>query len=148
MKNIFNSKYSWLILLLILIGINFLAAKFHSRIDLTKEKRYTLSKTTKDLLRNLDAPVHIDVFMQGSYPAGFKKLVNSVEEFLQECREYAGSKLTISFSDPLKGADDSTAQHYIDSIGFYYDIAPYTLESPSKVGDELTIKRVLPGAVV
>ncbi len=45
---IFTSKYWWLALLLILVAVNFLTSVFHARFDLTKEKRYTLSKATKD----------------------------------------------------------------------------------------------------
>jgi hypothetical protein len=54
---------------------------FHARFDLTKEKRYTLSKATKELLKNLDDNVSIDVFLKGEFPAGFRKLANSTDEF-------------------------------------------------------------------
>ncbi len=148
MKKIFNSKYSWLIVLLLLVAVNFLASSFHSRFDLTKEKRYTLSDASKKLLRNLDDEVRVEVFLKGNYPAGFKKLVNSVEEYLQECQEYAHGKLKVSYVDPLKGLDDSTASRFIDSIQYFYDIAPYTLQAPAKVGDEMSFKQVLPGAVI
>jgi hypothetical protein len=77
------SKYWWLALLAILLIINFLASAFHARFDLTKEKRYTLSKATKELLKNLDDDVSIDVFLKGEFPSGFRKLANSTEEFLQ-----------------------------------------------------------------
>ncbi|MES1214153.1 MAG: gliding motility-associated ABC transporter substrate-binding protein GldG [Bacteroidota bacterium] len=107
MKKIFASKFWWLFLLVFLFGINFLASVFHSRFDLTKEKRYTLSKATKNLLGHLDAPVSIDVFLKGEFPAGFKKLANGVQEFLQECKEYSNGKLRFQFVDPFKNATDS-----------------------------------------
>src|SRR5688572_33468790 len=99
MNNFFNriwaSKSWWLLLLAIIIGINFFASVFHARFDLTKEKRYTLSRATKNLLRNLEEPVTIDVFLKGDFPAGFKKLANGVNEFLQECKEYGKENLQI-----------------------------------------------------
>ena len=70
-------------LLVILFAINFLASSFHTRFDLTKEKRYTLSKATKDLMRNLDDDIQIDVFLKGNFPSKFRKLTNSVGEFLE-----------------------------------------------------------------
>ena len=76
------SKFWWVILLVILLAVNYLASSFHARFDLTKEKRYTLTKATKDLLKGLDSDVQIDVFLKGDFPAGFKKLANSTEEFL------------------------------------------------------------------
>jgi len=144
-----SSNFNLLVLVLILFGINLLASVFHSRIDLTKEKRYTLSKATKELLGNLDEKVRIDVFFKGNYPAGFKKIVNSVQEFLQETREYAHGNITVRYTDPLKDlANDSSAGRFGDSMDYFYGLRPYTIQAPSKVGDELNIKQVLPGAVI
>ncbi len=149
MRKIFASKSGLFFLILILFGINFLASFLHSRFDLTKEKRYTLSKATKDLLRNLDDEVRIEVFFKGNYPAGFKKIVNSVQEFLEEAREYAHGHMMIRYSDPLKGlADDSLGKRFKDSMNYYYGITAYTIQAPSKVGDEMNFKQVLPGAVI
>jgi ABC-2 type transport system permease protein len=138
----------WIALVAALFVINFIASKVHFRKDLTEEKRYSLSSTTKELLRNINEPIKIEVFLKGEFPAGFKKLSNSVEEFLRETKEYSGSKLEYVFTDPLKGLDDSTAKYSIDSIGYYYDIPAFTLQAPSKVGDEQSQKLVLPGAVI
>jgi len=149
MKKNLSSNFNLLVLLLILVGINLLASVFHSRVDLTKEKRYTLSKATKQLFRNLKEPVRIDVFFKGNYPAGFKKIVNSVQEFLQETREYAHGNITVRYTDPLKGlANDSLAARFADSMDYFFGLRPYTIQAPSKVGDELNIKQVLPGAVI
>ena len=149
MKKKLSSTFNLLVLLLILFGINLLASVFHSRIDLTREKRYTLSKATKKLLGNLDEPVRIDVFFKGNYPAGFKKIVNSVQEFLQETREYAHGNIDVRYSDPLKNFSvDSLANRFVDSMNYYYGLQRYTIQAPSKVGDEMNIKQVIPGALI
>ena len=96
-EKIFASKFWWLLLLVILFGINYLASVFHARFDLTKEKRYTLSKATKDLLKNLDDDVQIDVFLKGQFPAGFKKLATSTDEFLGLLKDRNGSKVHYRF---------------------------------------------------
>ena len=104
MKNIVNkifaSKYWWLLLLVILFAVNYIASTFYARFDLTKEKRYTLSKATKDLLKNLDDEVQIDVFLKGEFPAGFKKLANSTEEFLGLMKDRNSSKVHYRFISP------------------------------------------------
>lgn len=97
---IFASKFWWLLLLVFLFGVNYLASVFHSRFDLTKEKRYTLSKATKDLLKKLDDDVEIDVFLKGEFPAGFKKLANSTSEFLQLLKEENSTKIRYKFISP------------------------------------------------
>jgi gliding motility-associatede transport system auxiliary component len=111
-QKIFSSKYGWILLLVLLLGINFLGSFFHSRIDLTKEKRYTLSKATRELLNGLDDEVQIDVFLKGDFPAGFRKLANSTDEFLENCKEYAGNNLKIKFVDPFKTANDSAEEFF------------------------------------
>jgi gliding-associated putative ABC transporter substrate-binding component GldG len=100
LQKILASKYGWLALLIVLFLINYIASVIHSRIDLTKEKRYTLSKATRDLLRNLDDKVEIDVFLKGEFPAGFRKLANSTSEFLQLLKDRNGSKIQYRFISP------------------------------------------------
>ena len=118
MKNIVNKIWSsvfwWLILLIILAAINFLASSFHYRFDLTKEKRYTLSKATKELLRGLDEPVVIDVFLKGDFPSGFKKLSATTAELLQEFKEYGKSKIIYKFIEPDEVFTDSL--RYADTL--------------------------------
>jgi ABC-2 type transport system permease protein len=143
-----NKAVWWTGLVLALIAINFIASKLHARFDLTQEKRYSLSKPTKNLLKGLDEPVRIDVFLKGDYPAGFRKLTNSVQEFLQECKEYGKTNIQYNFYDPLKGLNDSSAQYFMDSVAYFYDIHALTLQAPGKVGDEQTQKLVLPGAII
>ncbi|MET0298363.1 MAG: Gldg family protein, partial [Flavitalea sp.] len=87
MKKLLSSKYWWLYLLIILIGVNYLASQFHYRVDLTEEKRYTLSEPTKKLLRGLNDQVSITFFLDGEMPAPFKNLSNEAKELLQEFRE-------------------------------------------------------------
>jgi ABC-2 type transport system permease protein len=148
LNTILTSKTGWIAILLILLAINFLASRIHYRFDLTKEKRYSLSQATKNLLRNLDEDVRIEVFLKGDFPAGFRKLANSVDEFLQECTEYSRGKLKVKFTNPLKDLSDSAAAYFRDSIEYFYDIPSYTLQAPGKVGDEMNIKQIIPGALI
>jgi gliding-associated putative ABC transporter substrate-binding component GldG len=114
---IFASKLWWLPLLVVLFGINYLASVFHARLDLTKEKRYTLSKATKDLLKNLDEEVQIDVFLKGEFPSGFRKLANSTNEFLQLLKDRNGSKIHYHFISPEEEMPINTARiTYGDSL--------------------------------
>jgi gliding-associated putative ABC transporter substrate-binding component GldG len=198
MKKIVASKSWWLFLLIFFAGVNFLASVFHSRFDLTKEKRYSLSPSTRQMLGDLETPVTIDVFLKGEFPAGFKKLANSVQEFLQECKENGKDNLRFRFIDPFKIANDSaekflketkaqiirdstqilrdTTQTFLsqarlavlgsksestdkeivqefatllmDSLRSKYDLTPFTLQAPGKVGDEQVEKQVIPGALI
>src|SRR5688500_1036479 len=94
---IFSSGYWWLALLLVIAGMNIASSYLNYRVDLTREKRYTLSQTTRDLVRNLDDDVFIDVFLAGEFPSGFRKLANSTSDFLRLLKERNGSKIHYRF---------------------------------------------------
>ena len=150
MKRKFSEKrgLQWLGLFLAIVVINVLASYIHFRYDLTEEKRYSLSTQAKNILRNMDQPLQVEVFLKGDFPAGFRKLANSIEEFLLECKEYSGGNLQYKFIDPLQGLDETQAARVIDSVNNFFGIPAYTLQAPSKVGDEQTQKLVLPGATI
>ncbi len=95
-----------LVLAAILICINMLAARFHFGLDLTKEKRFTLSAPTVTLLRNMDDVAVIDVYLKGKFPAGFQRLAESTRERLQSFREYAGANIIVRFTDPFEGKSE------------------------------------------
>jgi ABC-2 type transport system permease protein len=143
-QKIIESKYGWLLLLILLVAVNWLASSFHSRLDLTKEKRYTLSRATKDLLNSLDDDVQIDVFLKGDFPSGFRKLANSTEEFLQLLKDQKSSRIHYNFISPqetLPGSD-STYETSLVKLG----AAAINLTVQVKAGQEN--KRVYPVAVI
>jgi ABC-2 type transport system permease protein len=153
MKNsinkIWSSKFWWLFLLVIIIAVNFFASSFHTRFDLTKEKRYTLSKASKRLLTGLTAPVRIDVFVhKKNLQSEVKKLEISINEFLLNCKEYGKNNFEFKFINPYEGLPDSLQRKMEDSLYYFYGLYPMTLNAPEKVGDELAISKLIHGALV
>ena len=136
-EKIFASKYWWLLLLVFFAGINFLASSFHLRSDLTKEKRYTLSKATKELLLGLEEEVNIDVFLKGEFPAGFRKLANSTDEFLQLLKDRNSSKIHYRFVSPLEEVPGGSLI-YGDSL-IALGAVPINLTVQKKAGESSNI---------
>ncbi len=148
-NKIWSSKLWWLFLLILVVAVNFLASGFHSRLDLTKEKRYTLSNASKQLLKSLKEPVTIDVFVhKKNLPSEVKKLENSITEFLLNCKEYGRNNLQFRFLNPYEGLIDSAQTRMEDSLNYFYGLYPSVLSAPEKVGDELEISKLIHGAVV
>lgn len=147
MKKILSSKYWWIALLFALVLINWVASKIHYRLDLTAEKRYTISAPTKKLLKNLQEPVNITVFLEGDMPAGFKKLANSTRELLQEFKEAGKTKFTFNFKKAGEGLADSTKMFFLDSLA-RLGIKPYTINAQVKEGEGTEERQVVPGALV
>lgn len=95
------------ILLAVLICVNMLAARFHTGLDLTSEKRFTLTQPTKKMLRRLDGFIVVDVLLEGkNFPAGFQRLRESVRERLQSFRDLSGGKIVFNFRDPFEGKSE------------------------------------------
>ena len=84
-----NQLISFGITLIIIVVVNIIASFVYTRFDLTSEKRYTLSDTSKEILRNLDDYVYFRVYLEGEFPAGFKKLRKETKEMLDEFRAYS-----------------------------------------------------------
>ena len=82
-----------------------ISTKYFFRIDLSSEKRYTLSAATKNVLRSLDEPLYVNVFLDGELPVQMRKLRNGVREMLDEFKTYSGSRIVVRFFDPTD-ADD------------------------------------------
>lgn len=97
-----------LLLLGILVCVNLLASRLHYGFDLTEEKRFTLSPSTKQMLRNMDDVAVIDIYLKGDdLPAGFKRLVASTRERLQYFKEVAGKNVVFRFIDPFEGKSEA-----------------------------------------
>lgn len=84
-----NQLISFGITVVIIIVINVIASFVYTRFDLTSEKRYTLSDTSKEILKNLDDYVYFRIYLEGEFPAGFKKLRKETKEMLDEFRAYS-----------------------------------------------------------
>ena len=149
MKKILASNFWLLFLFLILFGINFIASVFHTRLDLTQEKRYTLSTASRKLLKGLKEPVAIDVFVEGNgLPSEVRRLKNSIQEFLNNCKDYSKGNLQFHFVNPYEGLNDSLQKRLEDSLFGNFALYPSVIDAPEKVGDKLEISKVIHGAVV
>jgi ABC-2 type transport system permease protein len=133
-KKIWNSKLWLPITLVMLVLINWLASSYHTRIDFTDEKRFTLSKPTKKILKTLDDVVQVDVFLKGDFPSGFKKLANSANEILSEFKEVAANKIQYNFISPDEEMEGTTVKwgDTLTSLGLY----PINLKSQLKAGEQ------------
>lgn len=89
----------------ILILLNVAAGFFPFHLDLTEEKRFSLTPPTKTLLKNLDDPVLVRVLLQGEFPAGFKRLQKATQELLDDFRGISGY-VEYSFEDPMEGTSE------------------------------------------
>lgn len=131
-----------IILLAVLILINVIASKFYTQIDLTEDKRFSLTEPTKELLSNLEDEIFVQVLLEGTFPAEFKRLKESARDLLDEFTSYTGN-MEVRFVDPSSGSIEQINQtrEQLRKDG----LTPSTLSYQD--GDELTNKLIYPYAI-
>ena len=90
---------------LVLVVFNFMANEFYFRLDLTKEKRYTLSPSSLGLLNKLDDDLYVTIFLDGDLPIEYKRLQSATRDILNEYRLASDGKIKFDFEDILADKD-------------------------------------------
>ncbi len=111
-----ESIVQFLLGIMVIILINQIVARFVYRLDLTEEKRFTISDATKNMLRNLEDVVYVEVYLEGHLPAGVKRLQKSVRETLDEFKVYAGPNLQFRFIDPATAKSQKARNEYYENL--------------------------------
>lgn len=129
----------------IVVLINISSLFYFHRFDLTSEKRYTLSEISKNLIKNLDDVVYVRVYLEGEFPAGFKRLRNETKEMLDEFRAYSDNNIEYEFIDPSKNPDKEQRENVYRQL-YKKGLQPTNLEVKDDNGTAQQI--IFPGAIV
>ncbi len=81
----------------------------YGSLDLTEEKRFTLSQGTVDLLEAQTDIIFVRVLLEGDFPAGFKRLQTATREMLEDFRGVS-PYIEYEFFDPNQGTVDEINQ--------------------------------------
>ncbi len=103
-----NKVKTLLIVVAILLVINVLSNLVFYRFDLTQDNRYTLSKTSLNIIAKVQEPLYIDVFLEGNFPPDFKKLQSETKQLLDEFKAY-NPNIIYQFVNPLENPTESDA---------------------------------------
>ncbi len=133
------------LVILILVFLNIVCSFLFQRFDLTSEKRYTLSGATKKLLAGLDDVVYVKVYLDGDFPAGFKKLRNETKEMLDEFRIYSNDNIEYEFINPSENPDKKQQNEVFKQLADK-GLQPFNLENKTEAGTTRQI--IWPGAIV
>src|SRR5574343_605495 len=96
----FDFKNPYVKALLIVMPVFIVLILSGIRLDLTQEKRYTLSDATIETLKSVKEPLKVEVFLEGDFPADFKQLQNETKLLLEELRKKK-QKIELKFIDPI-----------------------------------------------
>ncbi|MFN8276989.1 MAG: gliding motility-associated ABC transporter substrate-binding protein GldG [Chitinophagales bacterium] len=124
--------------LAILLLLNVVSQFFYTRIDLTSEKKYTLTDATKKLVRELKNPVTFKVYLEGDMPAGFKQLRQSTRDLLTEMRAYGGKKIEFEFIDPSTNRSNEERKALMEEL-LSKGLAPANVQTGKANEQKLTM---------
>lgn len=138
----FERNYWILVALVAIFLVNIAANLFYTRIDLTEDKRFTLTEASKEVVRHLDQPLVVQVLLEGTFPAEFRRLPSAVNELLRDFRKI-NSDFQYLFEDPFAGKPEDVKVRMEEwaKVG----LVPTTLNARDSEGQ--TTKRIYPYAI-
>ncbi|MBN2614647.1 MAG: gliding motility-associated ABC transporter substrate-binding protein GldG [Bacteroidales bacterium] len=139
-----QNQLQLLFFLVLLLVANWLASVFYTRIDLTSDKRFTLSSATRHLLEKMNHPAQFTVYLKGNFPAGFQRLERETKEMLEEFRAY-NHRIRFTFVNPSASSNPKTRERMYQQL-VSQGLNPTNLQVKTKSG--LQQQLIFPGALV
>lgn len=140
-----NRLFRLVVSIIILALINVLAHYVYTRIDFTKDKRYTLSTKTEAVIQNAKQEINVTVFLDGDLPAAFKRLKLATSDLLNDYKALANVKVNIVFTDPISGLPLNEQDTVINRL-YRIGVEPTTLNIKNDNG--FAQKTIFPMAIV
>ncbi|MGL2964725.1 gliding motility-associated ABC transporter substrate-binding protein GldG [Flavobacterium sp. RSB2_4_14] len=99
----------------LIVVLNLAGHFVFKRFDLTADKRYTLSQTSLNIVKEVKEPLYVDVFLEGEFPGEFKKLQTETQQLLEEFKA-ENPNIIFQFVNPLEEEDEkeATMQSFIE----------------------------------
>ena len=140
-------KHSFIYLLsgiLILVSIAVVSSFLHFRFDLTQDKRYSLSKSTVEMLKQLDDNLYVKVYLEGDMPPDYKQFAQALKFKLEEYARHS-NRIHFEFIDPVKGKDKKEANEIYAQL---YKKGLTAIPVSAEKDGTYTSKIIVPGAVL
>lgn len=133
------------LLIIIIVVLNVIGSFVFTRLDLTSEKRFTLSSSTIEMAQNLKDEVLFKIYLTGNLPPEYKKLSSATVDLLNELRQYAPDKIQYELIDPSAQPDEKSRNE------FYQQLAQKGLQ-PTNINEsekgQNTQRIIFPGALL
>lgn len=124
-----------------IISVNLIASFVYYRFDLTQDKRYTVSEATKNILAKAEAPIIIDVLLDGNFPAEFQRLKDETAQLLEEFND-VNRNINYNIINPLEGENDPLL---VEEELFKMGLTPAEVEL--RENGKISMERIYPWAI-
>lgn len=134
-----------IVLMIGVLVVLVLAGQYFFRIDLTAEKRYSLSHVSKQLVENIEKPIDITLYLDGELPAGFRKLQKSIVQKIDDYNAWASQRINLIIVDPYQISDVKRREQLFARLS-EEGLQPTDIRQNT---DQGTItRRIYPGAII
>lgn len=129
----------------LVVLLNIVGGYAFKRFDLTSEGRYTITEPTRDLLRDLDDIVYLEIYLAGEMPADYRRMQVAITDLLEEFNAYTSIDIEWDFKDVFEMAQNpEQAESYLEELT---EKGIYTRQIAEQRLDELSQKILIPGAI-
>ena len=110
-----------LLLFALILGLMSLSSKLFFQIDLTVDKRYSLSENTVKQLEELKEPLRIDVFLTGDLPTPYLRFRNELDAVLDQL-QYYNDNIIVQYNDPFEFGNSNEVVQEMQQYGMQAEI--------------------------
>jgi len=131
--------------LAIIILLIFLSGQMFFRLDLTAEKRYSITNVSKNIVKELAFPINITLYLDGELPSGFRKLQKSIQEKIADYNAYSSQLINLTIIDPYEITDVKRRDILFAELA-EKGLQPTDIRQNIEQGT--VTRRIFPGAVI
>lgn len=106
-----SSSDIWLFIIALVL-LNMVASRAFFRIDLTSSSAFSLSKASKEVVKNLEEPLNVKVFFSNNLPSPYSNTQQYVQDILIEYKNAANSNFAYEYFNMDKDENIQQAMNY------------------------------------
>jgi ABC-2 type transport system permease protein len=147
-----NSKKKILLQFAIVIAIaiiaNILSARLHTKLDVTNDKKFTLSSNTKKMLASLPYTANIQVMLDGTMPGNYTKLQQGITDILNAISDASKGKVKFVYNNPLNEKMSEEDREKLAKSLREKGIAPMPISNQLEEGVAVEKRFIIPYATI
>ena len=146
-KNRSGKYIKFVIYLVVIMLVNIAGITLFFRADLTKDKIYSISKASQDVVSTLSEPLTINVFFTKNLPAPYNNTERYLHDLLEEYAIYGNKFFNYHFYNVSPG-EDNTGHETKENreLAKNYGIYPVQIQNIEK--DEIKFQKAYMGLVM
>ncbi len=142
-----KAKFKYVVTLALILMFNYIAFVWPIQIDFTKEQRYTLSESSKQIIQKVENPIKIHLYLGGDLPAYYKKIAQSTAGLLEQLHQINPKSIQWQIEVPSQMYKDTALYQLYDSLS-KLGLPIQRLQEQDRASDKRVDQLLIPGALV